>query len=187
MRTRRLRRGEALRVSEGSVLHVLDGVLALSASHSDGAEALLGPFGAGHTMVDHPDDHCDLALVAQTKAEVAIEDWDMAVRRAEFPMELRRRVRLLEAWSAMQAHPHLEQRIIGILSLLAEDFGRPHAGDTLIDVRVTHAQIAAAVGAARTTVTRTLGRLRRQGVIDTHRDEEGERICLRAERATRHG
>ena len=62
----------------------------------------------------------------------------------------------------MQAHPYLEQRI---LSLLAEQFGVPDKEGVLIGVRLTHSQIAAAVGATRSTVTRLIGDQERKGQL----------------------
>jgi CRP-like cAMP-binding protein len=183
----RLRRGQALRPNRDSVLLVLDGVIALSAVHGDGAEVLLGLYGPGQVLVDHPSDHCDLAFIAQTEANVALEDWEEAVRSKEFADKLRRRLRMLEAWSAMQAHPYLEERILGILALLGEEFGRAHEDGTVIEVRLTHAQVAAAVGAARTSVTRAIGRLKRQGHISIHRGADGERFCVRTHLVGGHG
>lgn len=41
-----------------------------------------------------------------------------------------------------------------------------------------HAQLASAVGATRTTVTRLLGQLRRRGILLAVPAEGGERFCL---------
>ena len=100
---------------------------------------------------------------------------------------MRRRLQQLEAWAAMQARPHLDQRVLGLLSLLAEQFGRPHPQGTLIDVRITHAQLAAAAGATRTTITRTLGDLRTRGLLATVGSGEAQRLCPREPEAAHHG
>jgi hypothetical protein len=92
---------------------------------------------------------------------------------------LRVRVQLMEAWSAMQARPHLGARILGLLNLLAEQFGRRHADGMLVDVRLTHAQIAAAIGATRSTVTRLLSDLRDRVALSVISDGDRERFCLR--------
>lgn len=86
----------------------------------------------------------------------------------------------MEAWAAMQARPHLDQRIMGLLALLAEQFGEAHASGHLVNVRITHAQLAAAVGATRTTITRTLGNLRTRGELVQVGKGEAERFCLTA-------
>jgi CRP-like cAMP-binding protein len=95
-----------------------------------------------------------------------------------FAERLRDRIRVLEGWSAMQAHPHLDQRIISVLTMLAEQFGVLHAHGLLIDVRITHAQLATAVGATRSTVTRLLSDLRTRGNLTTVGRGENERYCL---------
>jgi CRP-like cAMP-binding protein len=59
-----------------------------------------------------------------------------------------------------------EERIIDLLSRLKEMFSVPYAKGALIATYLTHEQIAAMTGTTRVTVTRTLSRLRDQGVID---------------------
>ena len=70
------------------------------------------------------------------------------------------------------------RRLLGVLALLAEQFGEACSEGTLIDVRITHAQLAAAIGATRATVTRLLGPLRRNGLVLTVQSAAGERFCL---------
>lgn len=48
----------------------------------------------------------------------------------------------------------------------------------MIDVRITHAQLASAVGATRATVTRRIGLLRRRGLLVVTGSGAGERYCL---------
>ena len=79
----------------------------------------------------------------------------------------------------MQARPYLDQRVMGILALLAEQFGQPHPEGMLVDVRLTHAQLATAVGATRATVTRCLGDLRTRNLLCVVGRREGERLCIR--------
>ena len=79
----------------------------------------------------------------------------------------------------MQARPYLDQRVLGILSLLAEQFGISHPNGTLIDLRLTHAQLAVAVGATRTTITRVLGELRAAGKLSADGSGRAERFVLR--------
>jgi CRP/FNR family transcriptional regulator len=69
--------------------------------------------------------------------------------------------------------------VLGILSLLTEQFGVSHPDGVLIDVRLTHAQLAAAVGANRTTITRVLGELRAAGKLSSKGAGRQERFVLR--------
>ena len=65
-----------------------------------------------------------------------------------------------------------------MLSVLAEQFGCPYQRGVLIDVRLTHDQLASATAATRATVTRALGQLRRRGAIWTVNSRAGRRLCL---------
>lgn len=176
---RRYAREALIMPERDAVLEVRAGVVALSVLHPDGTEVLLGLYGPGQILVGHPEDSCCLQLVAHTDAVVGLRSWRAAAARPGFPEQLRARLRQMEAWSAAQARPGLDQRLLGILGLLAEQFGVPHPEGTLIDVRITHAQLAAAVGATRTTVTRLLGDLRGRGLLATAGTGGGERLCLR--------
>ena len=87
----------------------------------------------------------------------------------------------LIAWSSMQSRSQVEDRLHGILSLVAERFGE-RKGDwwDLDAVRMTHEQMAAAVRSTRSTVTRILFKMEQNGLIAYH-DRDGNRsVLLRA-------
>lgn len=175
----RYRQGALIPLPDDAVLEVKEGVVALTALHADGAEVLLGLFGPGQLLPGHPATGCALELTAHTEVEVRMHTWAEAARQPELAERLRQRLRQMETWASMQARPHMEQRVLGILGLLAESFGRPHPKGLLIDVRLTHSQLASAVGATRATVTRLLSQLRRRGVLTVVRGADGGRLCLR--------
>lgn len=177
-RRHRYRQGELISLDGDAVLEIKEGVVALTALHADGAEVLLGLFGPGQLLPGHPADDCAIELTAHSDAEVRMHSWTEAVRQPELAEKLRLRLRRMEAWASMQARPHMEQRVLGILGLLAEPFGRPHPRGLLIDVRLTHVQLASAVGGTRATVTRLLNQLRRRGLLNVVRSAEGMRFCL---------
>lgn len=178
-RQRQFKPGEPVFLEPDSVLTVHEGVLATTMMHGDGAEVLLGLTGAGEILVAHPEDECFIQLLAHTPAVVSIQPWEKAVLQPGFAEKLRTRLQRMEAWAAMQARPYLDQRVLGILSLLAEQFGVSHPDGVLIDVRLTHAQLAAAVGANRTTITRVLGELRAAGKLSSKGAGRQERFVLR--------
>jgi len=64
------------------------------------------------------------------------------------------------------ASPKPENRIAELLTRFAELYGVSENGVTVIGISLTHEQIAAMTGASRVTVTRTLKRLRGEGVIE---------------------
>lgn len=176
---RSVRRGEPVFLENGSVLTVREGVLATMMVHGDGASVLLGLTGPRQIIVAHPDDDCLIQIVAHTPAVIFIQPWEQAIRQPDFPEKLRARLQRMEAWAAMQARPYLDQRVLGILSLLAEEFGKPHPEGTRIELRLTHAQLASAVGATRTSITRVLGELRNRGKLQLEGNGRQERVVLR--------
>jgi CRP-like cAMP-binding protein len=174
----RYRRGALIDLPPDTLLDITRGVVAQIMLHTDGSEALLGLAGPGQLLIAHPDDDCAIQLIAHTDVHATARPWGESADAA-LAERLRGRIRLMEAWSAMLARPHLDQRILGLLGLLAEQFGAPHHDGTLIDVRLTHAQLATAIGATRSTITRILGDLRSRGDLTTIGAGERERFCLR--------
>jgi CRP-like cAMP-binding protein len=171
-------RGQVVIPEQNAVLDVIEGVLAVTVIHEDGAEVLLGLCGPDQTLVGHPEDSCSIRLIAHTDVRVRVRSWDDALNDMELPQLLRARLQQMEGWAAMQARPHLDQRLLGLLSLLAEQFGQEHPEGMLIDVRITHQQLASAVGATRTTITRSLRDLKRAGQLLTIGSGASERFCL---------
>ncbi len=58
-----------------------------------------------------------------------------------------------------------EDRILELFERLAQQLGQPHPEGLLVDIHLTHEQIAAMTATTRVTVTRTLQRLKRTGHI----------------------
>ena len=177
-RERHYERDELIALPADAVLDIRAGIVAQSVLHTDGSEVLLGLCGPGQLLVGHPEDDCCLQLIAHTDVTACVQRWDEACRQPDFAARLRGRLRQMEAWSAMGARHYLDQRLLGIIELLGEQFGRPHDAGTLVDVRITHAQLAAAIGATRTTVTRLLGDLRARGLLSVSGSGAHERFCL---------
>jgi len=72
------------------------------------------------------------------------------------------------------------ERIEQLLNRLAQDFGIESDEGTLIDIRLTHADLARLVGTTRETVTLTLGKL----MADRHIERHGRRFFIRKEKQT---
>ena len=52
---------------------------------------------------------------------------------------------------------------------------------TMLDIKLTHEQLAGAIGTTRTTVTRLIGNLRKKGILFTERTPVGELFVLTTE------
>ena len=147
------------------VLRIHEGVVSLYAVHPDGVEVLLGLLAPGQVLAGHPMDSCHVEVRAHVSVVASHQPWEQVVETREAMEAIRSQLLHLQGWASMQAHPYLEQRVLGVLSLLAEQFGVPDKEGVLIGVRLTHSQIASAVGANRTTVTRLIGDQERKGQL----------------------
>ena len=76
---------------------------------------------------------------------------------------MKQRVLGIRAQYLASANP--EARISELLRRLAELYGKPQDCGLLIDIALTHDQIAAMTGTSRVTITRVLKKLREEGAI----------------------
>ncbi|WP_293340625.1 Crp/Fnr family transcriptional regulator [Microcoleus sp. CAWBG58] len=65
----------------------------------------------------------------------------------------------------------LRDRLLQLLVWLGQKFGREVAQGVLIDLRLTHQELSEAIGITRITVTRLMGRLEEEGLIDRTRPQ----------------
>jgi len=151
--------GEQMRIGDDGVVEIRHGVVATRACHADGEEALLDLAGAGQLVIGHPMDECHILHVAVTEVVIRRLTWEAVAGSPELVMRLREQLRWREAWAAAQAHARTEDQLAGILALLAERFGVVGADGVLIELPLTHAQLAAATGRTRPTVTRAVRRM----------------------------
>lgn len=77
-------------------------------------------------------------------------------------------------WMSILAQKRTVERLIGFLRLLALEEGEMTDQGYYLPYPLTHAQIASAIGTTRVTVTRLMGELRQEGLIEIHPDN---RLC----------
>jgi CRP-like cAMP-binding protein len=63
------------------------------------------------------------------------------------------------------AAPHTKQKLVSLLLYLAQTFGRQEEGRHTIDLRLSHDDLAAWIGAARETVSRQMEKLEKDGLV----------------------
>jgi CRP/FNR family transcriptional regulator, cyclic AMP receptor protein len=171
-------------LSGGSVpigLLVLEGLLVREATVGNQLCAeLLGP---GDLMRAWEDKEVEELLPrtvdwsAATSARIAIVDHALAVRIAQWPEVfatlMDRASRRAERLVVMQAIAHLtrvDERLLSLLWVLAERWGRVVPGGVLVSLRLPHRTLAAMVGARRPSVTTALGQLMARGEIERRSD-----------------
>ena len=76
-----------------------------------------------------------------------------------------RRMRQTEALLAIAGNRRVEERLQQFLLLMKREIGEPVEAGTRIGVRLTHQNLANAIGTTRVTVTRLLNKLKQEGTI----------------------
>jgi CRP-like cAMP-binding protein len=114
---------------------------------------------------------------AATSARIAIVDQALAVRMAQWPeifaALMDRAARRAERLVVTQAIAHLtrvDDRLLALLWLLAERWGKVVPGGVLVSLRLPHRTLAGMVGARRPSVTTALGQLMARGAIERRSD-----------------
>ena len=178
--TRRLERGEALYLTgdvERRVHLVMEGLLLLAARDGAGEETLLGLAVPGEivgdsAMVDGEPQPFD--VLAAAPCEVVGMDADllleMLTRNGKAAVELARtistRTRWLSAVALERTHNDVSARIAGRLLDLAELLGRMRSGTIEIEIPLSQAEMGRLAGVCRESASKTLNRLRSNGVLD---------------------
>ena len=181
--------------SQPNGLHILDGLLVREATVSNHPCAeLLGP---GDLLRAGDDSEHEELLprriewAAATSARVAIVDQALAVRMAQWPeifaALMDRAARRAERLVVTQAIAHLtrvDDRLLALLWLLAERWGRVVPGGVLVSLRLPHRTLAGMVGARRPSVTTALGQLMARGRSSAAPTARGSCAARRRPRTT---
>lgn len=150
-----------------SIWLVVRGMVKLGALTIHGDELLLGlagpnePFGEPLTDVEAFEARtlCDTDLLCLPMEEVrANPTLSLALLEA-----VTRRYRQSQALLALMGLRRVEERVRGFLELLALDYGQHCEEGLRLDLRLTHQEVASALGTTRVTVTRVIGLLRQEG------------------------
>ena len=169
------RSGQTIPMRPDELWVVCRGVVVLNTLHPTGDEALLGvtipsmPFGLPLTWISPYSAIAltDVDLLPLTIAEV---ERSPALCQGLF-RHLSRRLQQAEAFLALSGCRRVEERLKQLLILLQHEVGQPTQRGTRINVRLTHQQLANAIGTTRVTVTRLIGQLKQENwlAIDSKR------------------
>jgi CRP-like cAMP-binding protein len=146
---------------------VCRGVVQLSTFYPNGNEAVLGfagpsmPLGSPLTALNP----------YQATAMTDVDILRLAASEIENSQELARglvkhlirRLRQTEAMLALSGRRRVEDRLQQLLALLAMELGTSTSEGTRLNVRLTHQNLANAIGTTRVTITRLLNRFREEG------------------------
>lgn len=169
------RSGQTIPMRSDEIWIACRGVVVLNTLYPTGDEALLGvvtpsmPFGLPLTWISPYQAIAlmDADLLCLPLAEI---EKSPALCQGLF-RHLGRRLQQAEAFLALSGCRRVEERLKQLLILLQHEVGQPTPGGTRLNIRLTHQQIANAIGTTRVTVTRLLGQLKQEGwlAIDTKR------------------
>ncbi|NES45403.1 Crp/Fnr family transcriptional regulator [Moorena sp. SIO2C4] len=162
-------KGEMIPLIAPGIWQVCQGIVQLSKINFDGEEVLLGwalpdtSFRIGLAALD--------TYQAQALSEVHLKWFSMIELEAcphlshSLLNQLGHRIQQTEALLAIAGLRRVEDRLQQLLFLLKQEMGEPVPEGTRLSVRMTHQNLANAIGTSRVTVTKTLGELHNRGMI----------------------
>lgn len=146
---------------------VCRGVVQISTFYTNGNEALIGfagpsmPVGLPLTALDpyQATALTDVDILRLSATEVESSE----ILAQGLLRHMIRRLRQTEALLALSGRRRVEDRLQQLLGLLALEIGTPTPTGIRLNVRLTHQNLANAIGTTRVTITRLLNRFRQQG------------------------
>jgi CRP-like cAMP-binding protein len=167
-------RGETIPLSRDGVWQVYRGIARIGQISEAGEEILLGwvqPgtfFGLAFTYLDS---YHALALSEVYLRWYPIAEVETSPELTKTMLtQLIRRQQQTEALLAIAGLKRVEERLQHLLQLLKREMGQPIAEGSRLSARLTHQNLANAIGTTRVTVTRLLGEFQRQGWIGIDSD-----------------
>lgn len=167
-------RGENIPLVTGGIWQIYRGIAQLSQLSPQGEEILLGwaqpatLFGSWLTSVT--------SYQVKGLSDLYLK-WHPIEEMANSPelsqmafTQLARRMRQTEALLAIAGLKRVEDRLQQLLYLLEKELGEVNNNQTRLQVRLTHQNLAGAIGTTRVTVTRLLGEFQRQGWLSFDSD-----------------
>ena len=181
-------RGASIPLKEEGVWQVYRGVVQLSELSVNGDEILLGWLQSSGFV--------GLALTPlqlETYQAKALSDvylrWYSLKEIQEHPkltdlvlQQTLQRLRQTERLLAIAGLKRVEERLMALLKLLAQEMGEPTVEGIRLSVRLTHQALANAISTTRVTVTRLIGDLQAQQII--HFDDD-RHLIIRPQRLNR--
>lgn len=171
---------EVLHASGAFSLLIIDGVLV--AAVSLGGHCGLRLFGPGDLLGPAADAPSDLFTQSELRASGAVRYAALDDRVLGLAQRYPRLIEGLQMQAVDQQQrlvaqllicqlPRVQDRVLALMWLLAETWGRVTPSGTVLPMRLTHDTIGLLVGARRSTVTLALGHLERRGALVRRADD----------------
>lgn len=160
---------------------IISGRVKLTQLSPEGKELVLCVLGKGEVFGElclfDRGPHSTLAVALEDAEIVIIKCSDLAKFMAEDPelvtalgKHVGERIRTLEQKISDFVFKDVAQRLAGLLADMARDHGKKNSsGRYVIEMKITHQDLAGLIGSTRETTTTTLNQFRDQGLIDFQR------------------
>jgi len=162
-------KGEVVPMRAQSLWLVRQGYLKLSTFRFSGEEVLVGLVGPSTvfgTSLTGLQSYQALALTDVQLVSYSIREVEAspALMKLLAPL-IRRRLQQAEAMLAIAGQLQAESRLRDLLVLLAQEIGEPAKEWRRLSVRLTHQDLANAIGVTRVTVSNQLNKLKKSGLV----------------------
>lgn len=175
--------GVTIPLKNDSLFVIYRGIVRLTTIHANGEETLLGlagpsmPVGLPLTIVEP---YQAVALTPVDALWLTVSEIDASdILAAGLYRQAILRLRQAEAWLALSGKRPIAARLRHLLLVLAQEFGQTEGTETFIPLRLTHQDLANAIGVTRVTVTRLLGDFRAEGWL---RFDRYRRLIVKVDR-----
>ncbi|MEC4813898.1 MAG: Crp/Fnr family transcriptional regulator [Scytonema sp. PMC 1069.18] len=162
-------KGENIPLNPNGIWYVKQGVVKLNTLCETGEEVLVGlagegmVFGSSLTMLQtyQATALSEVKLVPIYLTEIAA----FPTLNCTFLTKVNHRLRQTEAFLAIAGRRRVKERFYHLLQLLKQEIGQPVEQGTRLKVRLTHEELASACCTTRVTITRLIGKLQKEGII----------------------
>lgn len=174
------KRGDLISLSQEGAWQICRGWVQLSTIAVTGEERILGWFGSSmwfSTWLTIQPAHqakalSDTLLLWYSRKEI---EKSPELCQSLLPQTVKQ-LGQIETLLATLKHKRVDDRLYHLLTLLKQEMGEPVTGGIRLAARLTHEDLANAIGTCRVTVTRLLGKLKQQGKLEI--DQRGHLILL---------
>jgi CRP-like cAMP-binding protein len=155
-------RGDKIPLQPNVLLRIERGAVRSLTWSEEGTTVTLGYWGAGDIIGQPLSRIQPYQIECLTSVEVT---YVPALQWCQIIDNILRNVQQAEELLCIVRHERIPNRLLQLLSWLASKFGRSVDQGQLIDLRLTHQEIAEVIGTTRVTVTRMLARFEEEGII----------------------
>ncbi len=153
------------------VLILYRGIVQLQTFDPLGDESILGLLGPMMPMSRAFSDLASHEIYTLSEVDLVRLSWQDIDKSQALTLEmnqlLTRRLQQVETLLTLMNKNRVDERLLGLLALLAREFGKETPKGIHVDIPLTHQQIANIVGSTRVTVTRCLGAFKKASLLST--------------------